>query len=154
MGPGHVRHPSSENLSPHRSDVNRTVSSPVSFPGTAREALQFYADLFGGQLRLHSYADFGRTDGPGEAIAHGELDGVVCLGGADAADGEPPLQVQGWMLSLLGTAESAVLHTWFDALAEGGHVIDTLQQRPWGAFDGQVVDKFGLHWLIGYEPAR
>ncbi|MDA8332444.1 MAG: VOC family protein, partial [Candidatus Dormibacteraeota bacterium] len=26
-----------------------------------------------------------------------------------------------------------------------------LQRRPWGAYDGQVVDRYGLHWLIGYE---
>ena len=30
-------------------------------------------------------------------------------------------------------------------------MIDDLQQRPWGAFDGQVVDRYGLHWLIGFE---
>ena len=23
--------------------------------------------------------------------------------------------------------------------------------QPWGATDGQVVDRFGLHWLIGFE---
>jgi hypothetical protein len=36
----------------------------VSFPGTAREALGFYADVFGGELSLHSYEDFSRSDGP------------------------------------------------------------------------------------------
>ena len=30
-------------------------------------------------------------------------------------------------------------------------VVDDLQKRPWGAWDGQVVDRFGLHWLIGFE---
>jgi PhnB protein len=29
--------------------------------------------------------------------------------------------------------------------------VDHLQKRPWGAFDGQVIDRFGLHWLVGYE---
>jgi PhnB protein len=29
--------------------------------------------------------------------------------------------------------------------------VDDLQTRPWGASDGQVVDRFGLHWLIGFE---
>lgn len=36
----------------------------VSFPGTAREALGFYASVFGGELSLHTYAEFGRNDGP------------------------------------------------------------------------------------------
>lgn len=124
----------------------------VSFPGTARAALTFYAALFGGDLTLHTYEDFGRTNGPADAIAHGTLDGPVSLGGADAATGEPTLQVEGLMLSLLGTAEPAVLHDWFDQLAADGDVVDPLGPKPWGASDGQVVDRWGLHWLIGYEP--
>jgi len=28
--------------------------------------------------------------------------------------------------------------------------MDELQTRPWGASDGQVIDRYGLHWLIGY----
>ena len=60
----------------------------VFFPGTAREALNFYADVFGGGLSLHTYEDFGRSDGPSEAVAHGVLDGVVALAGSDAAEGQ------------------------------------------------------------------
>jgi PhnB protein len=55
------------------------------------------------------------------------------------------------MLSLLGTADPATLRTWFSGLSEGGRVVDDLQTRPWGASDGQVIDRCGLHWLIGFE---
>ena len=37
------------------------------------------------------------------------------------------------------------------SLSAGGEVVDPLQMRPWGASDGQVVDRYGVHWLIGYE---
>lgn len=125
----------------------------VSFPGTARAALEFYADVFGGRLTLHSYQDFGRVDGPPEAVAHGMLDGPVSLAGSDAGDGQPAVHVEGLMLSLLGAAEPEVLHRWFDALADGGgRVLDPLEPKPWGAADGQVVDRHGLCWLVGYEP--
>ncbi|MEQ4565089.1 VOC family protein [Paenarthrobacter sp. CAP02] len=126
----------------------------VLFPGTAREALGFYAEIFGGELTLHSYQDFSRTDGPADAIAHGVLSGVVALAGADAAAGEESVRIEGAMLSLLGAAEPAVLHEWFDKLADGGRIVDPLAQKPWGASDGQVVDRHGLHWLIGYEAAE
>ncbi|MHA7262213.1 VOC family protein [Arthrobacter sp. TMN-37] len=126
----------------------------ISFPGTAREALGFYADVFSGELSLHTYEDFGRNDGPADAVAHGVLNGVVALAGSDAAQGEKSVRLEGVMLSLLGTAEPAVLHGWFDRLAEGGAVVDPLSPKPWGATDGQVVDRYGLHWLIGYEPGR
>jgi PhnB protein len=124
----------------------------VSFPGTARAALQFYADLFGGQLTLHSFQDFGRTDGAPEAIAHGVLEGPVSLAGSDAGEGQAVVKVEGLMLSLLGAAEPEVLHRWFDHLSTGGGgVVDPLAPKPWGAADGQVIDRHGLRWLIGYE---
>lgn len=124
----------------------------ISFPGTAEQALRFYTSVFGGDLALHSFEEFGRTDGPATAIAHGELTGTITLGGADIAAGEPAIQVQGLLLSLLGAAPPAQLHRWFDALAHGGRVVDPLAKRPWGAVDGQVIDQYGLRWLIGYEP--
>ena len=133
-----------------------TSSTPpapyLHFPGTAREALAFYARVFGGSVQLHSFADFNRTDGPGEAVAHGYLtDGPVELFAADVAGDQPPLRCEGLMLSLLGTADAATLKDWFSRLSEGGRVVDDLQVRPWGGSDGQIVDRFGLHWLIGFE---
>ena len=124
----------------------------VSFPGTARDALGFYASVFGGELSLHTYAEFDRSDGPPNAIAHGVLDGVVALAGSDAAEGEKSVKLEGVRLSLLGAAAPDVLHEWFDKLAVGGRVVDPLAPKPWGASDGQVIDRHGLHWLVGYEP--
>ncbi|MGX1792842.1 VOC family protein [Microbacterium sp. NPDC055312] len=121
------------------------------FPGRAAEALTFYASVFGGETRLFTYADAGRTDGPGDAIAHGMLDGPVELAGADAAAGESTVEMSGMFFSLLGAAEPATLAAWFDALAEGGRIIDPLQKRPWGDHDGTLVDRFGVPWLIGHQ---
>ena len=36
----------------------------VHFPGNAREALTFYADVFGCAVQLHTFAEFDRADGP------------------------------------------------------------------------------------------
>ncbi|MDQ4491406.1 VOC family protein [Sinomonas sp. ASV486] len=123
----------------------------VSFPGTAREALEFYRDVFGGDLTLHTRADFGSADEPLEAIAHGILSGPVQLFGADADGPAPSPHCEGIMFSLLGASDAETLTGWFARLAEGGRVVDDLRSRPWGASDGQVVDKYGLHWLIGFE---
>jgi PhnB protein len=124
----------------------------LSLPGTARDALTFYGEVFGCAIQLHTYAEFDRSDGPPEAIAHGYLSGgPVALFAADAAGDEPTLRTDGLMLALLGTADPTTLTAWFAALSEGGRVVDPLQRRPWGGSDGQVVDRYGVHWLIGYE---
>ena len=124
----------------------------VLFPGTAREALTFYGDVFGCAVQLHTFAEFGRADGSADAIAHGYLTGgAVVLSGADVSGDERPVRSEGMMLALLGTAAPSTLRTWFSRLGEGGRVVDDLQKRPWGASDGQVIDRYGLHWLIGFE---
>lgn len=123
----------------------------VFFPGNAAEALNFYQSVFGGELVLYTYADAQRTDGPGDAIGHGMLQGVVELFAADAGPTDDAVHIVGAVFSLLGTAESDVLHEWFAKLSEGGTNIDQLQKRPWGDFDGQVTDRYGIRWLIGYQ---
>jgi PhnB protein len=105
----------------------------LHFPGTAREALTFYQEVFGGDLILNTFGEFGRDDGPPHAIAHGILRGAV---------------------SLFAAVSAAELRSWFDALAEEGTVREELQARPWGASDGQVVDRFGVHWLVGFEDTE
>lgn len=123
------------------------------FPGTAREALTFYQEIFGGELVFNTFEEFGRDNGPADAVAHGVLRGPVSVFAADAA-GEEPFRSAGLMFSLLGTTSAAGLRAWFGALAEGGTILEELQVRPWGATDGQVVDRFGVRWLVGFEDAE
>jgi PhnB protein len=124
----------------------------LHLPGTARDALTFYGAVFGGEVTVHTFAEFGRTDGPAEAIAHGYLsEGPVALFAADVSGDVAPLRTEGLMLALLGTADPTTLRSWFAQLSDGGRVVDDLQARPWGAADGQVVDRHGVHWLIGFE---
>ena len=72
------------------------------FPGTARDALTFYGDVFGCAVQLHTFEEFQRTDGPPHAIAHGYLkEGPVVIYAADATADEPSIRCEGLMFSLL-----------------------------------------------------
>jgi PhnB protein len=132
-----------------------SVGSPtpyLHFPGTARQALSFYAEVFGGETQFHSFAEFSRTDGPSDAVAHGYLiDSPVMLYAADTAGDESAFRAEGLMLSLLGASDPTTLREWFARLSDSGTVVEPLQKRAWGAFDGQVIDRYGLHWLIGFQ---
>jgi PhnB protein len=123
------------------------------FPGTARAALEHYRQVFGGELEVHTFAEFGRDDGPADAVAHGILRGQVSLYAADAAAGEAAFSSTGLLIALLGTGDPQTTHRWLDALAETGQILDPLQQRGWNAWDGQVRDRFGVTWLLGYETS-
>ena len=121
------------------------------FPGNARRALERYARIFGGDLDLHTYAAFGRTDGPDDDIAHGMLTGPVTVFACDAGADEDGFHSVGLFLSLLDAAPVDDLRRWFAELSAGGRVIDPLQKRAWGDWDGQVRDAFGVTWLIGFS---
>jgi PhnB protein len=130
------------------------VTSPTLylwFPGTASDALDFYQSVFGGAVTKHTYAEFGRADGPADAIAHGYVAGPVTLYATDASGEEDAVDIRGVAIALLGTADPATLTRWFDQLAEGGTVLDPLHATTWGSHDGQVRDRWGVRWLIGYE---
>lgn len=133
-----------------------TAPTPyLLFPGTARDVLTFYGAVFGCAVQLHTFEEFNRTDGPTDGIAHGYLvDGPVVLFAADVSGDEHPFRCEGMMLSLLGTAAPSILREWFSRLSAGGRIVDDLQTRPWGASDGQVIDRYGLHWLIGFEGSE
>lgn len=117
------------------------------FDGRAREALEFSRDVFGGELELHTLEEFGRVDGDPAAIAHGSSAGAVALFAADERGSAVRMSVLAF--SVLGAADAALTERWFSRLADGGTVTDPLQQRVWGDHDGQVTDRFGVHWLLG-----
>jgi len=129
------------------------ITPYLLFPGNAEEALGFYRSVFGGELRFNTFREFGRADGPADAIAHGVLTGPVPLYGADAGADEDAVHLSGMFLALLGTAEPAILHEWFDALGSDGRVLEPLDPGAWGAADGQLIDRYGVRWLVGYEGA-
>ena len=41
----------------------------------------------------------------------------------------------------------------FDALSEGGTDLFGLQDMPWGAYWGVILDRYGIRWMINYTPA-
>lgn len=68
----------------------------VHLPGTAREALTCYGEVFDQDVQQHTFEEMGRTDGPAGSIAHGYLlEGPVTLFAADTAGDEAPLRCEG-----------------------------------------------------------
>ena len=125
----------------------------LNFPDAqAREAMEFYQSVLGGDLNLMTFGDMG-TEGPmATQVMHGQLttpDGITLMG-ADA----PPEMVQvtfgdNVSVSLSGGPEDAeVLRGWFTGLSEGGQVRQPLEAAPWGDEFGMFVDRFGISWLV------
>ncbi len=125
----------------------------LNFPDAkAREAMEFYQSVMGGELNVMTFGDMG-TEGPmATQVMHGQLEapGGLTLMGADA----PPEMVQvtfgdNVSVSLSGGPEDgATLRGWFAALSEGGDVRQPLEAAPWGDEFGMLTDRFGIGWLV------
>src|SRR3712207_9457065 len=108
------------------------------FDGVAADALRFYQEVFGGDLELHTFADFGRDDGPGDAIAHGILSGPVDIYGSDVPGAGRPAQIAGMILALPGAAAPGEMHRWVAARSAGGPGGDPPHPRGWAHSAGQL----------------
>src|ERR1051326_341190 len=62
----------------------------ISFAGDARQAMEFYQDVFGGTLRMNTFGEYGAQDSPdADKIMHGMLEtgSGFTLMGADTPSG-------------------------------------------------------------------
>ena len=122
----------------------------LTFDGQAREAMETYRDIFGGQLDVNTFGDFGGTgEGgpPADGIMHAQLttDLGFALMGSDAMPGSGP-DPNGWV-SLSGD-EADTLKGYFEKLAEDGETILPLEKQMWGDVYGQCKDRFGIQWMV------
>jgi len=129
----------------------------LNFNGNARQALEFYTGVFGGNLTLSTFADFGAAAaGSADAgrIMHGQLETTAgyTLMAADVTSEMPYQPPAGFSVSLSGD-DGEALHGYWDKLCAGGTVTMPMQKQVWGDEFGMVTDKFGIPWLvnIGHE---
>ena len=127
----------------------------LSFRDNARDAMEFYRSVFGGELTLSTFGEFHASDDPAEVdkIMHGQLEtpaGLVLMGADTPASMELAAQTN-ISVSVSGQ-DLAELQGYWDKLAEGGTVLQPFVQAPWGATFGMLNDRFGVPWLINAGP--
>lgn len=122
----------------------------ISFPGNAREAMEFYERVFGGTLTLSTFGEFGAQDSPdADKIMHGmlETDSGFALMGADTPSGMEHNPGTNIAVSLSGD-DADELRGYWDQLSDAGTVSVALEQQMWGDEFGACVDRFGIGWMV------
>ena len=128
----------------------------LAFDGNAREAMEFYRSVFGGELNVMTFGDMGGMGMPEEShglVMHSDLvvnEGVTVMG-SDQGGGDEPVAPNG-SVSLSGDDEPT-LRSWWEGLSAGGTVTLPLEQAPWGDYFGQLTDAFGVPGC-STSPAR
>lgn len=128
----------------------------LSFRTEAREAMEFYRSVLGGELDVNVFGEFpDMVQNPDQAdlIMHAQLttsDGLVLMA-SDMPDGMPYEVLQGFSVSLSGISQARTQEIW-DALSAGATVTMPLDTPPWGGTFGMLVDRFGVPWMLNGDP--
>jgi PhnB protein len=128
----------------------------LSFRDNARDAINFYHSVFGGDLNVSTFADFQASQDPAEAdkVMHSQLDAPngLTLMAADTPNSMELTPGSNYSVSLSGDAEPELQGYW-DKLSDGATITQPLEKAPWGDSFGMLVDKFGVSWLVNITGA-
>jgi PhnB protein len=125
----------------------------LAFKGQAREAMDFYKSVFGGELTRSTFGEFHASEDPAEQdlIMHSQLttDSGLVFMASDTTSRMPYQKGTDFSMSLSGaTEDDAELTGYYNALLEGGTVLEPLVTAPWGDKFGMLKDRFDITWLV------
>ncbi|RJO73362.1 VOC family protein [Nocardia panacis] len=121
----------------------------LRFDGNARQAMEFYQEVFGGELELGTIADFGAPDSPdADKVMHSRLDTPdgYTLMAWDGREGVP--YHPGNSVAVFLDGDGSEIRDHFEKLSAGGTVTMPLEKQSWGDAAGSLVDRFGITWMV------
>ena len=128
----------------------------INFRDNARQAMEFYQSVFGGDLVLHTFGEYGSPDTPAaNNIMHGMLEtpNGFTLMASDAPPGMEHSPTGNMSISLSGD-DADELRGYWEKLSAGGNVAVPLEKQMWGDEFGMCEDQFGVPWMVNITPAQ
>lgn len=129
----------------------------LNFRDNARQAMEFYQSVFGGELNMSTFGEYQMAEDPAEQdkIMHAQLEAPngLFLMGADTPNSMDYTPGGNISVSLSGE-DHAELSGYWEKLSDGGTVIEPLALAPWGDSFGMCVDRFGVMWLVNIAGAQ
>lgn len=138
----------------------------LNFRGNARHALAFYHTVFGGDLVIATYADFGAPKDTPDAdkVVWGQVaaDSGFRVMAYDVPSVEQPTQLserstrrengmtltqEPFFISLRGESVNEISALW-EKLSEGATVVEPIAQAQWAPLFGMLTDRFGVTWVV------
>ena len=138
----------------------------LNFRGDARQAVAFYHAVFGGDLVIATYADFGapKTTPDADKVVWGQVAAtsgfrVMAYDVPSAAHSPRPSQPatrrehgvtitgEPFFISLRGESVDEIAALW-EKLAEGATVVEPIASSQWAPLFGMLTDRFGVTWVV------
>lgn len=133
------------------------LNSYIHFDGNARDAMEFYRSVFGGEVLSSTYGESASDDMPvdemmADKLMHAHLHGGnIELMGSDMPDSMSFQEGSRVTLSINGSDE-AELRGYWEKLSQDAQIHVPLDRAPWGDMFGMLTDKFGVNWMVNIAP--
>lgn len=124
----------------------------LNFRGNAKDALQFYHSVFGGNVTVVTYQDANNVETPAEAkqVMWGQVvaDNGFSIMAYDVPNSRPFQRgIGSFFVSVRGDSESELTNFW-NNLSINGEVLVELGPAAWAPLYGMVIDQFGITWVL------
>jgi PhnB protein len=129
----------------------------LRFAGNCREAMQFYKECLGGELKIMTMGESPMASQvPKEMIdrvMHAVLtkDSIVLMA-SDMMGPEKAMKGNTVTLAIMGT-EMEEIKTYFTKLSQGGTLKHQLEKTFFGVY-GDFTDKFGIDWMFQADNTK
>lgn len=136
------------------------INPHINFNGNAEEAFLFYKSVFGGEfakiMRFKDLAsdDFQVSENEEHKIMHIALPiGTNVLMGNDVPEILGKTNENENRSKIAISAESKEeADKLFHGLSAGGQIEMPITDSPWGSYFGMFRDKYGIEWMVDYDP--
>lgn len=140
-----------------------TINPWINFNGNAEEAFNFYKSVFGGEFaKIIRFKDLASAEfSVPETEAEKIMQIVLPLGNGNMLIGNDVPEVMGKVsenenrskihLSAESLEEAERI---FNELSLGGQVEGLIGESPWGTSAGMFRDKYGIEWIVEFNPNK
>jgi len=136
------------------------INPSINFNGNAEEAFNFYKSVFGGEFAtIVRLKDIESTENPvaendANKIMHIALPiGQNVLMGNDVPEFLGPVNENENRSKISISAEShEEADKLFTGLSAGGNIEVPMADSPWGSYFGMFRDKYGIEWMVDFDP--
>ncbi|WP_345948128.1 VOC family protein [Mucilaginibacter sp. PAMB04274] len=140
----------------------RTINPWINFNGNAEEAFAFYKSVFGGEItKIIRFKDLASAE---FQVPEKEVDKIMYIalpigqhnvliandvpefmGGVNESENRSKI-----LVSAESREEADKV---FNGLSAGGEVEGDIGDTPWGTYAGMFRDKYGIEWIVEFDPS-
>jgi len=137
-----------------------SINPHINFNGNAEEAFEFYRSAFGGEfikiIRFKDLAsdEFTVSENEANKLMHIALPiGNSILMANDVPEVMGRTNENENRSKIVISAESKEeANKLFNKLSVGGEIEVPIEESPWGSYFGMFRDKFGIEWMVDFDP--